>query len=101
VSRALPDHESKACPAFQNPSSVSLLASRNGGWSINDVFIRMELTRQAGHDPPLVGLMRVYKDYYPDVIVGDVTSGRASVFTVSIFDLNLGVCIKRSLASGS
>ena len=43
----------------------------------------MELTRQAGNDPPLVGLMRVYKDYYPDVIVGDVTSGRASVFTVS------------------
>jgi centromere protein I len=43
----------------------------------------MELTRQAGNDPPLVGLMRVYKDYYPDVIVGEVTSGRASVFTVS------------------
>lgn len=27
--------------------------------------------------------MRVYKDYYPEVIVGDVTAGRASVFTVS------------------
>jgi centromere protein I len=43
----------------------------------------MELTRQAGNEPPLVGLMRVYKDYYPDVIVGDVVSGRATVFTVS------------------
>jgi hypothetical protein len=42
----------------------------------------MELTRQAGNEPPLVGLMRVYKDYYPDVIVGEATSGRASVFTV-------------------
>jgi len=42
----------------------------------------MEVTRQAGNEPPLVGLMRVYKDYYPDVIVGDVTAGRASVFTV-------------------
>jgi centromere protein I len=42
----------------------------------------MELTRQAGNDPSLVGLMRVYKDYYPDVIVGDTTTGRASVFTV-------------------
>ncbi|RFU26880.1 hypothetical protein B7463_g9460, partial [Scytalidium lignicola] len=41
----------------------------------------MELTRQSGNEPPLVGLMRVYKDYYPDVIVGDVTAGRASVFT--------------------
>jgi hypothetical protein len=47
-------------------------------------FLRMELTRQAGNDPPLVGLTRVYKDYYPDVIVGDVTSGRATVFTVSM-----------------
>jgi centromere protein I len=43
----------------------------------------MELTRQAGNDPPLVGLMRVYKDYYPDVIVGEPVQGRASVFTVS------------------
>lgn len=42
----------------------------------------MELTRQAGNEPPLVGLMRVFKDYYPDVIVGEVTSGRASVFIV-------------------
>ncbi|KAH9221070.1 Mis6-domain-containing protein [Leptodontidium sp. 2 PMI_412] len=41
----------------------------------------MELTRQSGNEPPVVGLMRVYKDYYPDVIVGEVTSGRASVFT--------------------
>ncbi|KAI9646770.1 hypothetical protein NHQ30_004769 [Ciborinia camelliae] len=41
----------------------------------------MQWTRKTGHDPALVGLMRVYKDYYPEVIVGDVTSGRASVFT--------------------
>lgn len=45
----------------------------------------MELMRQSGNDPPLVGLMRVFKDYYPDVIVGEVTSGRASVFTVGAF----------------
>lgn len=45
----------------------------------------MELIRQAGNEPPLIGLMRVYKDYYPDVIVGDATAGRASVFTVGIY----------------
>lgn len=45
----------------------------------------MELTRATGNDPPLVGLMRVFKDYYPDVIVGAVTLGRASVFTVRSF----------------
>ncbi|KAH8683370.1 Mis6-domain-containing protein [Tricladium varicosporioides] len=45
------------------------------------IQILMELTRQAGNEPPLVGLMRVFKDYYPDIIVGDTTVGRASVFT--------------------
>ena len=48
----------------------------------------MEMTRQAGNDPALVGLMRVFKDYYPDVIVGEVTLGRASVFTVRGFALS-------------
>jgi centromere protein I len=42
----------------------------------------LELSRRVGNEPALVGLIRVYKDYYPDVIVGDATSGRASVFTV-------------------
>jgi centromere protein I len=48
----------------------------------------MELTRQAGNDPHLVGLMIVYKDYYPDVIIGDTIFGRASVFTVSNIEFN-------------
>jgi centromere protein I len=56
------------------------------------MLLRMELTRQAGNDPPLVGLMRVYKDYYPDVIVGDVTSGKASAFMVNSIS-----CISRLL----
>jgi centromere protein I len=42
----------------------------------------LELSRRVGNEPSLVGLIRVYKDYYPDVIVGDAASGRASVFTV-------------------
>jgi hypothetical protein len=43
----------------------------------------MELTRQfGGNDAPLVGLLRVYKDYYPDVIVREAVAGRAKVFTV-------------------
>jgi centromere protein I len=44
----------------------------------------MELIRQVGNEPPLVGLLRVFKDYYPDIIVGDAVSGRASVFTVGL-----------------
>ncbi|CAK7207325.1 hypothetical protein SEUCBS139899_010135 [Sporothrix eucalyptigena] len=38
------------------------------------------LSRQIGHDPSLVGLLRVFKNYYPEVIVGDATRGRASPF---------------------
>ena len=61
----------------------------------------MELTRQAGNDPPLVGLMRVYKDYYPDVIVSDVTSGRASVFTVSHSSITHELFLNQASASKS
>jgi centromere protein I len=43
---------------------------------------RLELSRRVGNEPSLVGLIRVYKDYYPDVIVGDAANGRASVFMV-------------------
>ncbi|KAI9729510.1 MAG: hypothetical protein M1818_008482 [Claussenomyces sp. TS43310] len=48
---------------------------------LDTIAIRLELARRAGNDPSLVGLIRVYKDYYPDVIVGETTAGRASVFT--------------------
>ncbi|PKS05333.1 hypothetical protein jhhlp_008707 [Lomentospora prolificans] len=40
----------------------------------------LELSRQTGKDPALVGLLRVYKDYYPEIIVGDAVRGRASAF---------------------
>ncbi|KAI0199025.1 Mis6-domain-containing protein [Astrocystis sublimbata] len=38
------------------------------------------LSRQTGNDPPLTGLLRVYKDYYPEIIVGDAIRGKASAF---------------------
>ncbi|KAI0446650.1 Mis6-domain-containing protein [Xylaria telfairii] len=38
------------------------------------------LSRQTGSDPSLTGLLRVYKDYYPEIIVGDATRGKASSF---------------------
>ncbi|XWW96780.1 hypothetical protein V2A60_004760 [Cordyceps javanica] len=31
----------------------------------------LNLSRQTGNDPTLVGLLRVYKDYYPEIIVGE------------------------------
>ena len=44
--------------------------------------LRLGLARQIGHDPYLVGLLRVFKNYYPEVIVGNATRGRASPFKV-------------------
>ncbi|CAG8981588.1 hypothetical protein HYALB_00009467 [Hymenoscyphus albidus] len=65
---------------LENPKILSQLYSVLFNL-LDTAAISMELTRQAGNEPPLVGLMRVFKDYYPDVIVGDVITGRASVFS--------------------
>nr|5Z08_A Chain A, Cenp-I [Thermochaetoides thermophila DSM 1495]5Z08_B Chain B, Cenp-I [Thermochaetoides thermophila DSM 1495] len=40
----------------------------------------LTLSRQTGGDPNLTGLLRVFKNYYPEIIVGDATKGRASAF---------------------
>ncbi|KAB5563217.1 Mis6-domain-containing protein [Coniochaeta sp. 2T2.1] len=40
----------------------------------------LELSRQTGSDPALTGLLRVFKNYYPEIIVGEVTRGRAAAF---------------------
>ncbi|PNH60528.1 hypothetical protein VD0002_g7125 [Verticillium dahliae] len=38
------------------------------------------LSRRTGHDPALTGLLRIFKDYYPEIIVGDAIKGKASAF---------------------
>ncbi|KAK4152641.1 centromere protein I [Chaetomidium leptoderma] len=40
----------------------------------------LSLSRQTGGDPNLTGLLRVFKNYYPEIIVGDLTKGRAASF---------------------
>ncbi|KAK0754561.1 Mis6-domain-containing protein [Schizothecium vesticola] len=40
----------------------------------------LSLARQTGSDPALLGLLRVFKNYYPEIIVGEVTKGRAAAF---------------------
>ncbi|KAK4204274.1 Mis6-domain-containing protein [Triangularia verruculosa] len=40
----------------------------------------LALSRQTGGDPNLTGLLRVFKNYYPEIIVGDITKGRAAAF---------------------
>ena len=45
--------------------------------------LSLNLSRQTGHDPGLLGLLRVFKNYYPEIIVGEATRGKASPFKVS------------------
>ncbi|KAK3944129.1 centromere protein I [Diplogelasinospora grovesii] len=40
----------------------------------------LELSRQTGADASVIGLLRVFKNYYPEIIVGEATRGRASAF---------------------
>ncbi|RYP90185.1 hypothetical protein DL770_003721 [Monosporascus sp. CRB-9-2] len=44
----------------------------------------LSLARQTGNDPALTGLLRVFKDYYPEIIVGEATRGKASAFNNSV-----------------
>ncbi|KAF4463237.1 hypothetical protein FALBO_9945 [Fusarium albosuccineum] len=47
---------------------------------LDTAVTRLNLSRQTGNDPPLIGLLRVFKDYYPEVIVGEAVRGKASSF---------------------
>ena len=44
---------------------------------------RLELSRGLGNEPALQGLLRVYKDYYPDIILGGTSTSRKSFAPVS------------------
>jgi centromere protein I len=43
----------------------------------------LELSRGLGNEPALQGLLRVYKDYYPDIILGSASTSRKSFAPVS------------------
>ncbi|RYP18567.1 hypothetical protein DL765_003852 [Monosporascus sp. GIB2] len=47
---------------------------------LDTAAIRLSLARQTGNDPALTGLLRVFKDYYPEIIVGEATRCKASAF---------------------
>jgi centromere protein I len=52
--------------------------------SFTHTFIRLGLLQQAGNEPALNALLRVYKNYCPDIIVSFTGTGRASSLSVSI-----------------
>ncbi|KAF1990095.1 Mis6-domain-containing protein [Aulographum hederae CBS 113979] len=36
----------------------------------------LELCRMVGHEPATIGLLRIFKDFYPDIILGSIGVGR-------------------------
>ncbi|KAI2623231.1 Mis6-domain-containing protein [Hypoxylon sp. NC1633] len=40
----------------------------------------LSLSRKTGNDPAVTGLLRVFKDYYPEIIAGEATRAKAASF---------------------
>ena len=81
MSSAIIDHPQKACETFQDTAVVSLTDSIwrcrfTTAWT--DLSLRLELSRGLGNEPALQGLLRVYKDYYPEIILGSAATSRKS-----------------------
>ncbi|KAK6834959.1 hypothetical protein PG987_009653 [Apiospora arundinis] len=68
--------------AALRPSLCQLLAmiTRRRHVRPHRIQTLLSLGRQTGSDPALTGLLRVFKDYYPEIIVGEATRGKASAF---------------------
>ncbi|TQS37680.1 hypothetical protein Golomagni_01837 [Golovinomyces magnicellulatus] len=49
------------------------------------IQLLLELERQNGNEQALTGLLKVFKHFFPDVIVGQYIGGRTSVFAVGYF----------------
>ncbi|KAI9695452.1 MAG: hypothetical protein M1820_008637 [Bogoriella megaspora] len=52
------------------------------------ISLRLELANNVGNEPALLGLLAVYKDYYPDIFLGSSIKGRAKSFVVSTAEAN-------------
>ncbi|KZF21343.1 Mis6 domain protein [Xylona heveae TC161] len=40
----------------------------------------LELCQSFGNEPHIIGLIRIYKEFYPDIIINDASKGRGSYF---------------------
>lgn len=47
----------------------------------------LEISRGIGNEPALQGLLRVYKDYYPDIILGSTSTSRKSFAPSGVLEL--------------
>lgn len=76
-------HETQTCQAISHSVAVctiikvpALSAVTNGN--------SLELKRIVGNEQPLLGLLQIYKDYYPDVIVERLAPSKSGLFSVGV-----------------
>ena len=65
---------SKCCTCLSNRFAIQAYTASNS----------LELSRNFGSEPALIGLLKVYKEYYPDVIVSQSAAGKSLLFEVNI-----------------
>lgn len=98
---AVLDHSQEACETLQNTATVRTVGSIQQCCSITvqaDQYPRLELSRGLGNEPALQGLLRVYKDYYPEIILGSASTSRKSFAPVSSLQICVMLDAKRGLS---
>ena len=79
------DNPQKTRQALPHTTTVSGLDScePNNAQIRSLTGLRLEFSRGLGNEPALQGLLRVFKDYYPDIILGSTSTSRKSFAPVS------------------
>jgi hypothetical protein len=85
VSFARPNYQTQTCTTLPNSATVSVLTIKP--WFYTNILDSLGLLQQAGNEPALNALLRVYKNYYPDIIVGPGGQTRSSSLTVDMWFL--------------
>jgi len=81
MSLALPSNSEKALETFSDTNFVRISWDTHRSRLMN-YGNRLELSRSYGSEPALLGLLKIYKKFYPDVIVGQAVAGKPSSFEV-------------------
>jgi len=99
VSSVVFDYPQEACQAIPDPAAVRTDMFLDTSYmALATNRCRLELSCGLGNEPALQGLLRVYKDYYPDIILGTTSTSRKSFAPVSFRPLYYHKCNRRSLS---
>lgn len=81
MSLALHPNSEKARETFSDTVFVRMCLHAHSSRLMN-FGNRLELSRSYGNEPAVLGLLKVYKKFYPDVIVNQSVAGKPSIFEV-------------------